>query len=243
MLIGITNLIDSLIAVKQMVYDLKLVSISILASALKSNWQGHERLHSYIIKNVEFFGNDTDTSNEVGKRLYNSFYKFLKGRKNPFGYQYLIGDLLGYNEHHRWFGENTLATPDGRESGALLKFGISQSGGKDRCGLSALLNSIAKLDENAIGCGSTVTNISVDKAIIENDASFIKLAKMLEAYLKSGGVHFQLTYVSRHDLINAQKNPEAYSSIRVRVTGFSDYFVKLKPSIQNDIIERTEMCQ
>ena len=124
-----------------------------------------------------------------------------------------------------------------------MKFGISQSGGKDRCGLSALLNSIAKLDENAIGCGSTVTNISVDKAINENDASFVKLAKMLEAYLKSGGVHFQLTYVSRQDLINAQKNPEAYSSIRVRVTGFSDYFVKLKPSIQNDIIERTEMCQ
>ena len=96
---------------------------------------------------------------------------------------------------------------------------------------------------SVIGCGSTVTNISVDKAIIENDSSFKKLTLMLEAYLKSGGVHFQLTYVSRDDLINAQKDPEAYSSIRVRVTGFSDYFVKLKPSIQNDIIERTEKCQ
>ena len=242
MLIGITNLIDSLISVKQIVYDWKIVTLSELASALESNWQNHLELRSYILKNVEFFGNDTDTSNEVGKRLFNSFYKFLSGKKNPFGYQYLIGDLLGYNEHHRWFGENTLATPDGRENGALLKFGISQSGGKDRYGLSALLNSIAKVDENAIGCGSTVTNISVDKAIIENDSSFKKLTLMLEAYLKSGGVHFQLTYVSRDDLINAQKDPEAYSSIRVRVTGFSDYFVKLKPSIQNDIIERTEKC-
>ena len=243
MLIGIPNLIDSLIAVKQMVFDWHLISMSDLILALKSNWQGYEEQRSYILKNVEFFGNDTDTSNEVGKRLYDSFYKFLNGKKNIFGYQFLVGDLLGYNEHHRWFGENTLAMPDGRKSGEMLKFGIGQSGGKDRCGLTALLNSIAKLDPHAIGCGSTVTNITLDEEIVKNDASFKKLAIMLKSYFENGGVHFQLTYVSREDLINAQKHPENYASIRVRVTGFSDYFVKLKPSIQNDIIERTAQCR
>ena len=243
MLIGIPNLIDSLICVKQIVFDWKKASMNELVSALNSNWQGYEEMRSYILKNIEFFGNDTKASNEVGIRVYNSFYKFLKGKKNAFGYQFLVGDLLGYNEHHKWFGEKTLATPDGRKNGEMLKFGIGQSGGKNRCGLSALLNSIAKLDSNAIGCGSTVTNITVDEGIMKNDSSFKKLAIMLETYLKCGGVHFQLTYVSRKDLIDAQKHPENYAGIRVRVTGFSDYFVKLKPSIQNDIIERTERCQ
>ena len=81
----------------------------------------------------------------MSKKVYNSLYSHLLGKKNLFGYPWLIGDLLGYNEHHRWFGENTLATPDGREKGQMLKFGIGQSEGKDRCGLSALLNDIAKI--------------------------------------------------------------------------------------------------
>ncbi|MBO5440115.1 MAG: hypothetical protein J6A53_05610, partial [Clostridia bacterium] len=171
---------------------------------------------------------------------YNSLYTYLKGRKNIFGYQWLIGDLLGYNEHHKWFGDNTKATPDGRYAGDMLKFGIGQSEGKDKNGLTALLNSIAHLDENAISCGSTVTNISIDKALVENDESFRKLVDLFEEYFIQGGVHFQLTYVSREDLINAKTNPDSYKNLRVRVTGFSDYFVKLKESIKDDIIKRTE---
>ena len=239
MLIGMTTLIDSLIVVKQCVFDEKLITMSELISALGSNWQGYDDLRTVILKKAEFFGNDTDTSNEVGKRLYGSLYSYLKDRKNIFGYQWLIGDLLGYNEHHRWFGDNTKATPDGRRDGDLLKFGIGQGGGKDREGLTALLNSLSKLDDRAIACGSTVTNISLDENMVKNDDSFKKLVSMLDTYFKNGGVHFQLTYVSREDLINAQKTPEDYSNLRVRVTGFSDYFVKLKPSIQNDIIDRT----
>lgn len=131
------------------------------------------------------------------------------------------------------------ATPDGRFAGDLLKFGIGQSEGKDRNGLTALLNSIALLDKNAVSCGSTVTNISLDEQLIKNDEYFDKTVDMFETYFKNGGIHFQLTYVSKEDLLAAKKNPENYGNLRVRVTGFSDYFVKLKGSIQNDIIERT----
>ena len=122
----------------------------------------------------------------------------------------------------------------------MLKFGIGQSEGKDKSGLTALLNSLAHLDKNAISCGSTVTNITIDKTLIENDEYFTKTVDLFEEYFKQGGVHFQLTYVSKDDLIKAKKSPENYKNLRVRVTGFSDYFVKLKPSIQNDIIKRTE---
>ena len=156
-----------------------------------------------------------------------------------FGYQWLIGDLLGYNEHHKWFGEKTKATPDGRFDGDMLKFGIGQSEGRDRNGLTALLNSIAKLDPNGISCGSTVTNISIDEQLVKDDDNFEKTVDMLETYFKNGGIHFQLTYVSKEDLIKAKETPENYGNLRVRVTGFSDYFVKLQESIQDDIIERT----
>ena len=163
----------------------------------------------------------------------------MRDRTNIFGYHWLVGDLVGYNEHHKWFGEQTKATPDGRHAGDNLKFGIGQSEGRDRNGLSALLNSLAKLDPNAIGCGATVTNLTLDEALVRNDAHFTKLCDMLETYFQNGGVHFQLTYVSREELIAAQKVPDEHRHLRVRVTGFSDYFVNLQESIQDDIISRT----
>ena len=239
MYMGIANVIDSLIIVKQFVFDDKIITMKELISALQNNWQGYEDLHTLIINKGDFFGNDTECSNYVAQKLYQSLYEFLKDKTNLFGYHWLIGDLLGYNIHHKWFGEKTGATPDGRYSGDMLKFGLGQSEGKDRNGLSALLNSIAKIDPNGIGCGSTVTNITLDEQLIKNDENFEKTVDMLETYFKNGGVHFQLTYVSKEDLINAKATPEDYKNLRVRVTGFSDYFVKLNAAIQDDIIDRT----
>lgn len=237
---GITNVIDGLIVVKQFVFDEKVVPMYELIDALQKNWQGYEELRAIILKKGDFFGNDTERSNSVAQKLYASLYEYLNGRKNIFGYPILIGDLLGYNEHHKWFGEKTKATPDGRFDGDLLKFGLGQSEGKDRNGLTAYLNSVAKVDPNGIACGSTVTNISIDEQLVKNDKNFEKTVDMLETYFKNGGVHFQLTYVSKDDLIKAKESPENYKNLRVRVTGFSDYFVRLTESIQDDIIARTD---
>lgn len=239
MIMGITNVIDSLIIVKQFVFDEKIVTMEELLNALKNNWKGYEQLRAAILKKGDFFGNDTDRSNYVAQKIYQTFYEYLKDKVNLFGYHFLVGDLTGYNPHYKWFGEKTGATPDGRYSGDALKFGIGQSGGKDREGLSALLSSIAKVDPNGIGCGSTVTNITIDEQLILNDENFEKTVSMFETYFKMGGVHFQLTYVSKEDLINAKETPENYKNLRVRVSGFSDYFVNLNNDLQDDIIERT----
>ena len=236
---GIANVIDSLIIVKQFVFDEKLITMSELINALQNNWEGYEELRATILKKGDFFGNDTDRSNYVAQKLYHSLYEFLKDKTNLFGYHWLIGDLTGYNQHFKWFGEKTKATPDGRFCGDQMKFGLGQGEGKDRNGLTALLNSIAKIDPNGIGCGSTVTNITIDEQLVKNDDNFEKTVDMLETYFKNGGVHFQLTYVSREDLINAKETPEEYKNLRVRVSGFSDYFVKLNEALQDDIIERT----
>lgn len=240
MCLGITNVIDSLCVVKQFVFDEKLFPMSELIAALKADWQGYEDMRMLILKKGKFFGNDDDTSNYIAQKLYRELYVFLKDKTNLYGYHWLIGDLLGYNIHHKWFGEKTLATPDGRYNGDMLKFGLGQSEGRDREGLSALLNSIAKVDPNGIGCGSTVTNITLDEQLIKNDDNFEKTVDLLLTYFQNGGVHFQLTYVSKDDLICAKETPDEYKHLRVRVTGFSDYFVKLNEAIQDDIIARTE---
>ncbi len=239
MYMGIANVIDSLIIVKQFVFDEKIITMEELISALQADWQGYEELRAMILKKGDFFGNDTDRSNYVAQRLYQSLYEFLKDKTNLFGYHWLVGDLMGYNVHHRWFGKQTKATPDGRFAGDSLKFGLGQGEGKDRNGLTALLNSVAKLDPNAIGCGATVTNFMLDEQLIKNDDNFEKTVDMLETYFKNGGVHFQLTYVSKEDLKKAKVTPDDYKNLRVRVSGFSDYFVRLNEAIQDDVIERT----
>ena len=238
--IGTVNVIDSLIIVKQFVYDEKLVSMSDLVNALQSNWQGYEDLRTIILKKGDFFGNDTERSNYVAQKLYADLYEYLKNKKSGFGYQILLGDLTGYNEHGKWYGSVMGATPDGRMAGEQLKFGLSQSGGNDRSGLTAYLNSIAKIDPNGINCGATVTNVSIDEQLIKNDDNFEKTVDMFETYFKNGGVHFQLTYVSREDLLKAKKSPDKYKHLRVRVSGFSDYFVRLNDTLQDDVIARTE---
>ena len=240
MLIGIVNVIDALIVVKQFVYEQKVCTMKQLVDALKANWVGFEWLRLVILKKAEFFGNDTLLSNEVAQKFYLSLYTYLNGKKNLFGYPLLVGDLVGYHEHHKWFGENTKATPDGRFSGDTLKFGLVQSQDKSKEGLTAFLNSVACVDPKAIACGSTVTNVSIDEQLIKNDNNFEKLVDVFETYFKNGGVHFQLTYVSKEELIKAKQDPEKYKNLRVRVSGFSDYFVNLKESLQDSIIARAE---
>lgn len=128
----------------------------------------------------------------MGQMLYNSLYEYLKDRRNVFGHPILVCDLVGYNEHHKWFGEKLSVTPDGRYAGDMIKFGLGQSEGKDREGLTALLNSIAAVDKTGIGCGSTVTDLMLDEQLVKNDEHFEKIVDMLETYFINAVFIFSL---------------------------------------------------
>lgn len=239
-LIGVTNVIDSLSIIKQFVYDEEITSMQELISALKNDWHGYEELLYTIKKKGKFFGNDDETSNYAATLFTNTLYEYVKDRKSFLGYSIGFGNLQGYNPHHAWFGSKTKATPDGRYNGEMLKFGLSQSDGYDREGLTALLNSVAKCDNHGvITGGANVTNINIDEQLVKNSDNFPKTAKILETYFKNGGSQFQLNFVSREDLQNAKIKPENYKNLRVRVSGFSDYFVRLEESMQDDVIKRT----
>ena len=156
------------------------------------------------------------------------------------GKKLIFGNLIGYNEHDKFFGDATGATPDGRKLGDRISFGIGQTGGRDRKGISALLKSVAQCDPKHLLTGPSVTNVYIDEQLIKNDDNFEKLVLLFETYFKNGGTHFQLTYVSKEDLIAAKKTPENYKNLRVRVSGFSDYFNFLNDALQDAIILRTE---
>lgn len=237
--IGLSNVIDSLSITKQFVYVEKTITMPELIDALKNNWNGYADLRNLILKKGNFFGNDDDCSNEIAKRLFKSIGKW-NNTENYLKKKWLFGNLIGYNEHHKFFGNATKATPDGRFSGDMINFGIGQSEGKDREGITALLNSIAKCDPDAVLTGPSVTNVLIDEQLIKKDDNFNKLVYLFESYFKNGGTHFQLTYVSKEDLIAAQKTPDKYKNLRVRVSGFSDYFVFLNEGLQNEIISRTK---
>lgn len=240
-LIGITTVIDSLSIIKQFVYEEKSVSMELMLNALNNNWEHYEALHTTILSKGRFFGNNDTLSNGIAKQFMNSIYGYLKGKTDLFGNHYLVGNLNGYIQYNKWFGEKTKATPDGRYSGDMISFGIGQSDGKDREGLTALLSSIAQADEHAILSGPSVTNVLLDEKLIKDDAHFEKTAILLETYFKMGGLHFQLLYLSKKDLKSAKISPDKYKGLRVRVSGFSDYFVALNEDIQDEIITRTQI--
>lgn len=238
LLIGISNVIDSLSVTKQLVFDEKRITMEQLIEALKNNWNGFEDLREYILKKGDFFGNDEACSNDIAHRFFKSLDEWNDGN-NYLRKKLVFGNLVGYNEHHKFFGNNTKATPDGRFQGDMISFGIGQSEGKDRNGLAALLSSVAKCDPYSVLTGPSVTNVLLDEQLIKNDENFEKLVYLFETYFKMGGTHFQLTYVSKEDLINAKKSPDKYKNLRVRVSGFSDYFVFLNEGLQDEIIQRT----
>ncbi|MBR5308149.1 MAG: hypothetical protein IKU43_05210 [Clostridia bacterium] len=240
-LMGFVCVIDSISIIKQFVFDEKIVTMKEMLDALCANWSGYEELRSQILRKGKFFGNNYETSDEVSNRFTESLYKFAHGRKDKFGNSILFGTLTGYNPHYAWFGKKTKATPDGRFDGEPFMVGVGQSRGKDREGLTALLTSVAGVDKFGILCGPFVCNVLLEESLIRNDDNFGKTVKILETYLKMGGLHFQLNYVSREELIAAKNNPDDYASLRVRVSGFSGYFTKLNEHIQDNVIARTEI--
>ena len=238
-LIGTGTVIDSLIVIKQFVYDDKLFTMEQIMNMLKVNWKGFDDVHRLIYRTAKYFGNDEPFSESVAQRYTDTIYRLFKDRRDQFGYPYLIGDLIGYCTHNAYFGRSMRATPDGRYDGENISFGAGQTGGRDRNGLTAMLNSVANMSKTHIMCGPTVTNVMLDESLIRDDVKFEKTVDLIEAYFRKGGLHIQLNYVSREELIAAQKEPEKHENLRVRVSGFSGYYTLLDPEHQQEIIERT----
>ena len=239
MMIGMPNLIDSLAIVRQFVFDEKRCTMRELADALAANWIGSEKLLDAIRREGVFYGENDPHTNGIARHVHESLARFSKGRRDYFGEPYTFGNHVGYNDHGAVFGALTGATPDGRRAGEFLSFGSGPASGRGSGAATSNLLAVARMDPKRIMCGSPVLNLSVSPSVVTDEGDFEKLVILVETYFREGGYHLQLNHVSRETLIDAQKHPEKYPNLRVRVSGFSGYFVRMKKTIQDEIIART----
>lgn len=238
-MMGITCLIDSLTVIRQFVFDEERTTMQHLIDVMKSDWAEDEKLHTEIMKTAKFFGNNEPLSNEMARRFTTDLREMTKHRRLKNGAPILIGTLAGYNPHHTNYGMRTKATPDGRYAGEGFMVGTGQINGKDRKGLSALMASLAQMDPTCVLCGPNVCNMMIDGALMKNDEYFDKVCRMIETYFTLGGLHVQLNYLTKEELLEARKAPEKHRNLKVRVSGYSASFVDLPEGHQSEILMRT----
>ena len=238
-IMGQTCVIDSLSVIKQFVFEEKRTDMAHLIEVMRNNWESDEALHGEILREGRFFGNSDPLSDGIARRFSEELHRIVKDRRLKNGARILIGTLTGYNPHYARYGAMTEATPDGRYRGEAYMVGTGQAGGKDRKGTPALLRSVAQMDPKKICTGPVVCNLLLDEVLIRNDEYFDKVCRMIETYFRRGGIHVQLNYVSKEELLAAKKAPEQYQSLKVRVSGFSASFVGLANELQDEILNRT----
>jgi len=237
--IGVANLADSLAAIRRVVFDEGRLTLAELVDVLRSDWDGHESLRQQILAGDEHFGNDNDAVDAIAADIIRTLDELMK-TKTPFrGGEYILGTLAGYENAHSHFGTRTEATPDGRKAGDSLANSLAASAGRDHHGPTAMLNSVAKMPHHLLPT-STVTNITLDRALLDGDEGVADVAALIEGHFRSGGQQCQLTFYGRDELLAAQAEPDKFGHVMVRVAGYSAPFVMLDGPTQDEIIARTE---
>ncbi len=234
--VGLGSITDNLTAIRKHVYEDCNLSIKELLSALKSNFDGYDDLRYKVIYETPKWGNNDDYADRHAVMVFNSFYKAVNGRPSYRGGVFRINMLP--TTSHVYFGSKISAMPDGRKAFEPLSEGISPVQGSDKNGPSAVILSASKIDH--IKTGGTLLNQKFSPSFFSTDESLDKLVMLIRSYFKLDGHHIQFNGVSAHTLRNAQKHPEKYRDLIVRVAGYSDYFNDLGEALQNEIIRRTE---
>lgn len=237
-MMGMPNLIDSLCVIRQFVFEQGKCTMSELADALRADWKGHEELLATIRREGKFYGGNDPFSNGMARFVHTIMARFARDRRDYFGRRFGYGSLTGYKDNFAKFGSLTGATPDGRHAGEALSFGSGPADGRATDVTSVLL-SVAQMDPDGAMCNSPILNIGLPGTYLTDEGDFEKMVAMVETYFRVGGIHLQVNCVSRETLVDAQRHPEKYPSLRVRVSGFSGYFVRLPKVIQDEIISRT----
>jgi formate C-acetyltransferase len=232
---GLGTTTDSLSAIKAHVYDRRDVAWKELLDALASDWKGREDLRLLLSNKTPRFGNDDDEADGIAQRVFGSWYAAIDGRPSPRGGTYHV-DILS-TTCHVYFGLKTGATPDGRHAGLPESDGASPAQGADRKGPTAVAKSLAKID--VARTGGSLLNQRFLPAALEGEEALGKLGSLVRTYFRMGGHHIQFNVVDTATLREAQKKPEDYRSLLVRVAGYSDYFVDLDRNHQEEIISRT----
>jgi formate C-acetyltransferase len=237
--IGIANLSDSLHALKGLVFEQQRLSFDELLAVLKANFATPEgeKVRARLINRFEKYGNDIDDVDNISAELLRHYCKEVEKYRNPRGGIFTPGSYTV--SAHVPLGAVVGATPDGRLAGEqLADGGLSPMLGQDMQGPTAVLKSVSKLDNYLLSNG-TLLNVKFTPATLEGDAGLQKLADFLRAFTQLKLQHIQFNVVNAETLREAQRRPQDFAGLVVRVAGYSAFFVELSKEIQDDIIRRT----
>jgi pyruvate formate-lyase/glycerol dehydratase family glycyl radical enzyme len=227
---------DSLAAVKKMVYEDRKVDMKELASAIREDYEGYEPLRQTMINKAPKYGNDDDYADEVARYLSQAWTRMVSERTSPAtGRRY----RAGYLSWNYWiaFAPSTAATPDGRKKGTFLSNAIGPVDGADRTGPTAEILSVGKMGLETAPNGASHT-MSFSPSLLRDGEHLSKLMAFLRAYGEKGGTALQINVIDPETLREAQRKPEEYRNLLVRVTGYNAYFVMLGKEMQDEIIAR-----
>ena len=234
--VGIGTITDCLAAVKYNVYDKKTFTMEELMQALDDNFEGHERILNLVKNHTPKYGNDDDYADDIMKSVFGYYQGEVTGRKNMLGGTYRVNMLP--TTCHVYFGDVMMASANGRLAHVPVSEGISPEKGADTNGPTAVIKSCAKMDH--LMTGGTLLNQKFTPSVVAGEEGLDQMANLIRSYFNMDGHHIQFNVIDRETLIAAQKNPEEYKDLIVRVAGYSDHFRNLSKALQDEIINRTE---
>lgn len=237
--VGVSNTGDSLMALREYVFEKRKISGADMLRILKSDWEGQEVLRNEILAKVPHYGNDFAEADDMAFWAAQVYCKLTEKSVGPRG---MYSPGLYPVSANLPMGLGVAASPDGRKAGQPLADGISPVHGRDTNGPTALLNSASRID-HLINSNGTLLNLRFHPSALEGDVGEEALIAALKSYFENKGLHVQYNVVSIQKLRDAQRNPEKYKDLVVRVAGYSALFVGLDPDLQEDIITRTEFEQ
>jgi len=233
---GLGTITDCFTTLKKHVFEDKRYTMDEILKACANNWEGEEKMRYYIRNHTPFFGNDDAYADTIAVRVYDDLVKAIEGRPNTRGGKTQLNMLS--TTCHNYFGSVCGATPNGRFAHFAISDGTSPAHGSDSHGPTAVIKSLGKLDQTK--SGGTLLNVRFVPQLLKREEDQKKLASLIRTYFKLGGHHIQFNIVDTATLYDAQKHPEEYRDLLVRVAGYSDYFNDMTEQLQNEIIARTE---
>lgn len=234
---GFASLVDAIMAVKEFVYDKKDVTLETLSAALAADWKGFEDLHTKVVKSLRKYGNDDAETDRYTEAMSAYFASKVNNRPNARGgvYKAIMHTAMEFVRE----GEKTGATPDGRYAGDEISKNGSPSVGMDREGVTALIKSALKARPYTY-CESFCLDVMLHPTAVSGDEGLEIMKSLLFMYMKNGGQTVQFNVFNTETLRDAQKRPEKYQNLQVRVCGWNVLWNNLSEKEQNAYITRAE---
>ena len=248
---GLGTITDSLSTLKKHVFEDKKFTMDELLKAVGCNWGREdncqlstvncqlEKMRQFILNRTPFFGNDDEYADSIAVKVFDDLVEAIEGHPNTRGGKTQLNMLS--TTCHNYFGSVCGASVNGRLAHFAISDGTSPAHGADTHGPTAVIKSLGKLDQTK--SGGTLLNVRFVPALLKRDEDLRKLVSLIRTYFNMGGHHIQFNIVDTQTLLDAQKQPEEYKDLLVRVAGYSDYFNDMTEQLQNEIIARTENAE